>query len=69
MDSSIHNVKEVAVTSRQLGKGLGMTTRIIVSSQASWGKETTTEEIILFSNGKLINSFNGKAVEHEKRGK
>ena len=52
MDSSIHNVKEVSVTSRELGKGLGMTTRVIVSSQPSWSKETTTEEIILFSNTK-----------------
>jgi len=69
MDSSIHNVKEVRVTSRELGKGLGMTTRVIVSSQPSWSEETTTEEIILFSNGKLINSFNGKSVPHQKKDK
>jgi len=69
MDSSIQNVKEVRVTSRELGKGLGMTTRVIVSSQPSWSEETTTEEIILFSNGKLINSFNGKSVPHQKKDK
>ena len=69
MDSSIHNVKEVRVTSRELGEGLGMTTRVIVSSQPSWSEETTTEESILFSNGKLINSFNGKSVPHQKRDK
>ena len=69
MDSSIHNVKEVRVTSRELGEGLGMTTRVIVSSQPSWSEETTTEEIILFSNGNLINSFNGKSVPHQKRDK
>ena len=69
MDSSIHNVKEVRVTSRELGEGLGMTTRVIVSSQPSWSEETTTEEIILFSNGKLINSFNGKSVPQQNRDK
>jgi len=69
MDSSIHNVKEVKVTSRELGKGLGMTTRVIVSSQPSWSDDVTTEEIILFSDGKLINSFNGKSVPHQKRDK
>ena len=69
MDSSIHNVTEVSVTSRGLGKGLCITTRVIVSSQPSWSEETTTEEIILFSNGKLINSFNGKSVPHQKRDK
>ena len=69
MDSSIENVKEVRVTSKELSKGLGMTTRVIVSSQPSWSEETTTEEIILFSNGKLINSFNGKSVPHQKKDK
>ena len=69
MDSSIHNVKEVSVTSRELGEGLGMTTRVIVSSQPSWSDDVTTEEIILFSDGKLINSFNGKSVPHQKRDK
>jgi len=69
MDSSIHNVKEVKVTSRELKEGLGMTTRITVSSQPSWSDDVTTEDIILFSNGKLINSFNGKSVPHQKRDK
>ena len=36
MDSSIHNVKEVKVTSRELKEGLGMTTRVIARSQPSW---------------------------------
>ena len=67
MDSSIHNVKEVSVTSRELGKGLGMTTRVIVSSCHD-GNEIE-EVIILFSNGKLINSFNGKSVPHQKKDK
>ena len=69
MDSSIHNVKEVKVTSRELEEGLGMTTRITVSSQPSWSDDVTTEDIILFSNGKLINSFNGKSVPHQKKDK
>jgi len=69
MDSSIDNVKEIRVTSKELSKGLGVTTRIIVSSQPIWSKDVTTEEIVLFSNGKLINSFNGKSVPHQKRDK
>ena len=67
MDSSIENVKEIRVTSRELGKGLGMTTRIKVSSCHD-GNEIE-EVIILFSNGKLINSFNGKSVPHQKKDK
>ena len=67
MDSSIHNVKEVRVTSRDLEEGLGMSTRIKVSS-CHLGKEIE-EVIILFSNGKLINSFNGKSVPHQKKDK
>ena len=67
MDSSIHNVKEVRVTSRDLEEGLGMSTRITVSS-CHLGNEIE-EVIILFSNGKLINSFNGKSVPHQKRDK
>ena len=64
MDSSIHWVQEVTVSSRQLGKGLGMSTRITVSS-CHLGKEIQ-EEIILFSKDKIIKNFNGTAVEHEK---
>ena len=67
MDSSIHNVKEVRVTSRDLEEGLGMSTRIKVSSCHD-GNEIE-EVIILFSNGKLINSFNGKSVPHQKKDK
>ena len=52
MDSSIHNVKEVKVTSRELKEGLGMTTRITVSSQPSWSDDVTTEDIILFKISK-----------------
>jgi hypothetical protein len=66
MDSSIHNAQQVTVTSRDLGKGLGMTTRIVVSSRASWNKEDRTEEIVLFSKDKLITSLNGKTIPHEK---
>jgi hypothetical protein len=67
MDSSIHNVKEVRVTSRELEDGLGMSTRIKVSTCHD-GNEIE-EVIILFSNGKLINSFNGKSVPHQKKDK
>ena len=64
MDSSIHRVQEVTVTSRDLGEGFGMSTRIKVSS-CHRGKEIE-EEIILFSEDKVIQNFNGKAVEHEE---
>jgi hypothetical protein len=67
MDSSIENVKEVRVTSRELEDGLGMSTRIKVSTCHD-GNEIE-EVIILFSNGKLINSFNGKSVPHQKKDK
>jgi|TARA_R100001480_G_scaffold32261_1_gene43599 hypothetical protein len=67
MDSSIHYVKEVSITSRELGEGLGMSTRITVSSRSSWDEKDITEEIILFSNDKIITSLNGKAVSHQDR--
>tara|TARA_R100000789_G_C2937476_1_gene131014 strand:+ start:361 stop:564 length:204 start_codon:yes stop_codon:yes gene_type:complete len=67
MDSSIHFVKEVSITSRELGEGLGMSTRITVSSRSSWDEKDITEEIILFSNDKIITSLNGKAVSHQDR--
>ena len=65
MDSSIHYVKEVSITSRELGEGLGMSTRITVSSRSSWDEKDITEEIILFSNDKIITSLNGKAISHQ----
>tara|TARA_Y100001951_G_C11179527_1_gene205095 strand:- start:162 stop:365 length:204 start_codon:yes stop_codon:yes gene_type:complete len=67
MDSSIHFVKEVSITSRELGEGLGMSTRITVSSRSSWDEKDITEEIILFSTDKIITSLNGKAVSHQDR--
>jgi|TARA_Y100000310_G_scaffold241425_1_gene245413 hypothetical protein len=67
MDSTIHYVKEVSITSRELGEGLGMSTRITVSSRSSWDEKDITEEIILFSNDKIITSLNGKAVSHQDR--
>ena len=67
MDSSIHYVKEVSITSRELGEGLGMSTRITVSSRSSWDEKDITEEIILFSTDKIITSLNGKAVSHQDR--
>ena len=67
MDSSIHYVKEVSITSRELGEGLGMSTRITVSSRSSWDEKDITEEIILFSNDKIITSLNGKEVSHQDR--
>ena len=65
MDSSIHYVKEVSITSRELGEGLGMSTRITVSSRSSWDEKDTTNEIILFSDNKIITSLNGKAISHQ----
>jgi len=67
MDSSIHYVQDVTITSRKLGEGLGMTTRITVSSRSSWDEKDITEEIILFSNDKIITSLNGKSVSHQDR--
>jgi hypothetical protein len=67
MDSTIHHVQDVTITSRKLGEGLGMTTRITVSSRSSWDEKDITEEIVLFSNDKIITSLNGKAVSHEDR--
>ena len=66
MDSSIHYVKEIAVTSRDLGTGLGTTTCIKVSSRPIWSEEVITEEITLFSNDKVIKNFNDNVVEHEE---
>jgi hypothetical protein len=66
VDSSIHFVKEVSVTSRTLGEGLGTTTCIKISSQSDWNKETITEEITLFSDRKIITSVNGKTIPHER---
>ena len=66
MDSSIHYVQDVTITSRKLGEGLGMTTRITVSSH-SWDEKDITEEIILFSNDKIITNLNGKEVSHQDR--
>ena len=65
MDSSIHYVKEISITSRELGEGLGMSTRITVSSRSSWDEKDITEEIILFSNDKIITNLNGKAISHQ----
>ena len=67
MDSTIHYVQDVTITSRELGEGLGMSTRITVSSRSSWDEKDITEEIILFSNDKIITSLNGKAVSHQDR--
>jgi hypothetical protein len=67
MDSTIHHVQDVTITSRKLGEGLGMTTRITVSSRSSWDEKDITEEIILFSNDKIITSLNGKSVSHQDR--
>ena len=67
MDSSIHYVKEVSITSRELGEGLGMSTRLTVSSRSSWDEKDITEEIILFSNDKIITNLNGKEVSHQDR--
>ena len=65
MDSSIHFVKEISITSRKLSEGLGVSTRITVSSRSSWDEKDTTNEIILFSDNKIITSLNGKSVSHE----
>ena len=65
MDSSIHYVHGVTITSRELGEGLGMATRITVNS-CSHGKEIE-DEIILFSNDKIITNLNGKEVSHQDR--
>ena len=67
MDSTIHHVQDVTITSRKLGEGLGMTTRITVSSRSSWDEKDITEEIVLFSNDKIITSLNGKEVSHQDR--
>jgi hypothetical protein len=67
MDSTIHHVQDVTITSRKLGEGLGMTTRITVSSRSSWDEKDITEEIILFSNDKIITNLNGKEVSHQDR--
>jgi len=60
-------VKEIAVTSRDLGTGLGTTTCIKVSSCPIWSDEIITEEITLFSQDKLITSVNGKSIYHDDR--
>jgi len=65
MDSSIHYVHGVTITSRELGEGLGMATRITVNS-CSHGKEIE-DEIILFSNDKIISNLNGKEISHQDR--
>ncbi len=65
MDSSIHYVKEISITSRKLSEGLGVSTRITVSSRSSWDEKDTTNEIILFSDNKIITSLNGKAISHQ----
>ena len=65
MDSSIHYVHGVTITSRELGEGLGMSTRIIVNS-CNHGKEIE-DEIILFSNDKIITNLNGKEISHQDR--
>tara|TARA_R100000963_G_C4554838_1_gene46202 strand:+ start:205 stop:414 length:210 start_codon:yes stop_codon:yes gene_type:complete len=67
VDSSIHFVKEVSVTSRVLEGGLGTTTCIEVSSQSKWSEEVTIERITLFSDDKLITSLNGKSIPHKRR--
>ena len=64
MDSSIHWVQEVTVSSRDLGDGLGMSTRITVSS-CHQGK-VIEDQITLFSNDKVIKNFNDNVVEHEE---
>ena len=65
MDSTVHFVQGVTITSRELGGGLGMSTHITVNS-CSFGKEIE-DEIILFSNDKIITSLNGKEVSHQDR--
>jgi len=64
MDSSIHRVQEVTITSRDLGDDLGMSTRIVVSS-CHQGK-VIEDQITLFSNDKVIKNFNDNVVEHEE---
>jgi len=66
MDSLVHDVKEVSVTSRQLSKGLGMSTCIKISSKPSWSDVVITEEISLFSDDKIITKLNDKLVKHER---
>ena len=63
-DARIHSVKKISITSRDLGEDLGMSTRIEVSSQPSWSNEIITEELVLFSNKKLITNLNGKTISH-----
>jgi len=67
MDSSIHYVKEISITSRDLGETLGKTTCIKVSSRPIWSEEVITEEITLFSEDRLITSINGKTINHDER--
>ena len=66
MDLTIHNVKAVSVTSRQLSEGLGMSTSIKISSKPSWSDVVITEEISLFSDDKIITKLNDKLVQHER---
>ena len=67
MNSSIHFVKEVSITSSDLAKDAGMITCIKIKSQSKWSEEVTTEEITLFSDDKLITSLNGKSISHERK--
>ena len=64
---SIPFVKEVSKTSSDLAGDAGMTTRIKIKSQSKWNKEVTTDEILLYSDDKLITSINGKSIPHKRR--
>ena len=64
MDSSIHRVQEVTITSRDLGDALGVSTRIVVSSCHQ--DKVIEDQITLFSNDKVIKNFNDNVVEHEE---
>ena len=70
MDSSIHNVKEVSITSTKLPGGIGISTKIRVRSQPTYIKDIIEEEIVLFSfDGKLINFNIEKSITDQKRDK
>jgi len=70
MNSRIHNVKEVGITSTKLPGGMGITTKIIVRSQPTNIKDSIEEEIVLFSfDGKLINFNIEKSITNQKKDK
>jgi len=60
-NTTIHNVKEVLVTTRSLGE-LGQSTTVEATTLCPHCRKAIKEEVLFFSDDKLITDINGEEV-------